>query len=110
MKIGQMTKPTFLEFRKDFLALIQETTGQAVEYDANWSSIGDSEIREGIIKGFIRNQEQRYGFEIVLKSPLQDREGMVEGVVGELYHVFSTMFLVGVINSKIRSGEKQVEI
>ncbi|CCO07011.1 hypothetical protein [Desulforamulus hydrothermalis] len=110
MKIGQLEKPAFTAFRKDFLALAGEIAGCQVNAGAVWQHIGSSECREQIIKEFIRSMEERYGFAIVLKSPLHDRPGSVEGVVGELYHVFSTMFLVEVINSKIRAGEKHVEV
>lgn len=110
MKIGKVEKPTFIEFRKEFLTQLENTMGYSVQPYDGWHEIADKEIREKIIKEFIRNNEQKYGFEIVLKAPLSESKSSVEGVIGELYHVFSTMFLVEVINSKIRSGEKHVEI
>ena len=109
MKIGDIKKPTFIDFRKDFLMYVEQIISHSVDPYDNWSNIADQEIREKIIKEYIRKSEQQYGFEILLKAPLNEK-GSVEGVVGELYHVFSTMFLVEVINSKIRSGEKNVEI
>lgn len=109
MKIGSTSKPTFYKFREDFLLLANEVFQTEVTSDQLWHELADSEVRERLIKEFIRLMEERYKFEIVLKQPLVHREGSVEGVVGELYHVFSTMFLVEVINSKIRTGEKYVE-
>lgn len=106
MKIGSTKKPTFGTFRNDFLIAAQQITGKQVNPEDGWTEIGNSEIRERLIKDFIRLMEERYGFEIVLKSRLNERQGSVEGVVGELYHIFSTMFLVEAINSKIRSGER----
>ena len=109
MKIGSTSKPTFYKFREDFLLLANEVLQCKVTSEKLWHELADSELRERLIKDFIRLMEERYHFEIVLKQPLAHKEGSVEGVVGELYHVFSTMFLVEVINSKIRSGEKYVE-
>ncbi|WP_333871371.1 hypothetical protein [Desulforamulus putei] len=110
MKIGNIEKPTFIAFRNDFLSLAGQIAGCPVNPGDDWNKISSSEIRERIIKDFIRLMEERYGFAIVLKGPLNDRLGSVEGVVGELYHIFSTMFLVEVINSKIRAGEKRVDV
>lgn len=111
MKIGKVAKPTFIEFRKEFLMQLENTIGTTVQpYEDSWHEFADKETRERIIKEFIRNNEQKYGFEIVLKAPLSELKSSIEGVIGELYHVFSTMFLVEVINSKIRSGERYVEI
>lgn len=110
MKIGNVEKPTFYAFRSDFLMLVGEITGMQVKPEDGWIEISNSEIRERIIKEFIRLMEERYGFEIALKGQLNNRQGSVEGVAGELYHIFSTMFLVEVINSKIRSGQRQVDM
>ncbi|MEG6523484.1 hypothetical protein [Desulfotomaculum sp. 1211_IL3151] len=110
MKIGSIEKPTFEKFRESFLQLMEQFTEKEPNPYDDWLEIADSEIRESIIRQFIQSNEQQYGFEIVLQGKLANREGSVEGVVGELYHVFSTMFLVEVINSKIRSGEKRVDI
>ncbi|SHL03026.1 hypothetical protein [Desulforamulus aeronauticus] len=109
MKISGTSKPTFYKFREDFLLLAKEILQCEVTSEQLWHELADSETRERLIKDFIRRMEERYHFEIVLKQPLAHKEGSVEGVVGELYHVFSTMFLVGVINAKVRSGEKYVE-
>lgn len=109
MKIGNTSKPTFYKFREDFLLLAKEICQSEVTPDQSWHELADSELRERLIKDFIKLMEERYSFEIVLKQSLTNREGSVEGVVGELYHIFSTMFLVEVINSKLRSGQKYVE-
>ncbi|ABO50663.1 hypothetical protein Dred_2146 [Desulforamulus reducens MI-1] len=110
MKIGNQEKPTFAQFRESFLMTLHQITGMNVNTCDSWLTMGDSEIREKTIREFIRLNEQQYGFEIVLLGQLNNKEGSIEGVIGELYHVFSTMFLVEVINSKIRAGEKRVEI
>ncbi|AQS59500.1 hypothetical protein [Desulforamulus ferrireducens] len=109
MKIGNISKPTFYKFREDFLLKAKEILQCEVATDQNWTELADEELRERLIKDFIRQMQEQYGFEIVLKQPLTNREGSVEGVVGELYHIFSTMFLVEVINSKIRAGQQYVE-
>ncbi|AEF94382.1 hypothetical protein Desca_1527 [Desulfotomaculum nigrificans CO-1-SRB] len=110
MRIGKIEKPTFEQFKQHFLTTVCDITGQTPATDTNWVEIGDSETRERIIKEFVRKMEQQYTLEIVLKSPLNNKSGTIEGVVGELYHIFSTMFLVEVINSKIRTGERRLEI
>jgi hypothetical protein len=110
VRIGKTEKPTFIQVRRDFLALIERECKIKVTTEQVWTELADTETRERIIKEFIKQMEQQYGFEIVLKSSLKDKEGLVEGVVGELYHVFSTMFLVEAINSKLRVGERRVEI
>lgn len=110
MKIGNIEKPSFNKIREDFILFVEQVTSLKVGSENLWREIGDSEVRDRIIKDFIRQMEQQYALEIVLKSPLADKEGSVEGVVGELYHIFSTMFLVEAINYKIRAGEKRVEV
>ncbi|MDO7786005.1 hypothetical protein [Desulforamulus aquiferis] len=110
MKIGNLEKPTYNHIREIFISLIEELSGSRPITEDLWSSISDEETREKIIKEFVRRMEQAYSFEIVLKESLKDREGSVESVAGELYHVFSTMFLVEAINSKLRAGQGNIEI
>lgn len=110
MKIGNLEKPTFNKVREEIILLIQEVAGVKPEPWDLWTSVADGEIRAQIVKEFVRRMEQKYSFEIVLREPLKNNEGSVEGVIRELYHVFSTMFLVEVINSKIRSGQGNVEL
>jgi len=110
MKIGNIQKPSFDKIRQEFLTIIKQVSGFEAGPEDTWNEIGDCEIRDRIVKEFVRQMEQQYTLEIVLKSPLHDKTGSVEGVIGELYHIFSTMFLIEVINSKIRAGQGRVEI
>ncbi|GAB6180547.1 hypothetical protein JCM14036_18660 [Desulfotomaculum defluvii] len=110
MKIGKNEKPTFEKFRVNFLQVVHQVSGIKPNPYDSWGDIANGEVRERIIREFIRLLEQQFGFEIVVQGKLDNREGSLEGVVGELYHLFSTMFLIETINSKIRSGEKQAEI
>lgn len=110
MKIGSVEKPSFIKIRNEFLSLIKEITGLEVDTGQTWTEIADSEIRERIVKDFVRQMEQQYTLEIVLTSSLKDKAGSLEGVIGEIYHIFSTMFLVEAINSKLRNGQSRVEI
>lgn len=110
MRIGDKTKPSFYKFREEFFTLVNEITGVQAEPGDNWTNVGNSELREQIIKSMTRRMEEEYSLEMVLQESIRDKEGSVEGVAVELYHVFSTMFLVEVINSKIRAGQGNIEI
>ena len=110
MKIGNLEKPSFVKIHQVFLSLIKEMTGFEADPEQSWTEIADSETRERIVKEFVRRMEQQYALEMVLNASLKDKEGSLEGVIGEIYHVFSTMFLVEAINSKIRAGQGGVDV
>ncbi|MCL2337757.1 MAG: hypothetical protein FWC60_10085 [Firmicutes bacterium] len=95
-------RPSFNQFRDWFLATAD---GYAPDKAGNplssWHSLGNEQLRQSILQSFLDDLEMKFGFRPLIKGNLHQLDTSIEGVANQIFHTFSTMFLVEHINAKM---------
>lgn len=99
--MAQGKKPTFEQFLALFVLTVKELAPVA-DPAASWTLVGDENTRATILNNFKKKVEETFGSELVVERELIFLDRSLESVAVQLYHVFSTVFLMEKINAKIR--------
>ncbi|WP_027363370.1 hypothetical protein [Desulfotruncus alcoholivorax] len=94
-------RPSFETFRVWFIEEVERQAQTKIDNPfMNWHDVGSEKLRENIIDTFLEMLESRFGFQPVFKTKLSQLDSSLESVIIQIFHVFSTMFLVEHINEK----------
>lgn len=94
-------RPSFDTFREWFIEEVEKQAQTKIENPfMNWYDVGSEKLRENIIDSFLEMLESRFGFLPIFQIKLSMLDSSLESVIIQIFHVFSTMFLVEHINEK----------
>lgn len=103
MHIGDVEKPGFESFKEMFINQIKDKFNLGgADREMFWQGLDQSQRKE-FIQLFVAELEKKYGLEVVLDSAVEQKVSLESAII-DLYHTFSTMFLVESINCKIRAS------
>ncbi|MCL6634415.1 MAG: hypothetical protein K6T29_01430 [Peptococcaceae bacterium] len=99
-----MKRPDFDTFREIFLSCLAGAAGQeAAAAGAEWSGIGDGEVRRKVLEAVKEKIREEYGLEFEVNHRLLSVPGPVESAVIQTFHELNTIYLMERINAKIRA-------
>ncbi|MHB8157920.1 MAG: hypothetical protein ACYDEQ_11100 [Desulfocucumaceae bacterium] len=105
MSLKLKERPSFDQFKEFFKAAVAQHTGKAPgDYD-RWLELGDEEKRWSLLRTLKERVEEEYGVELLLQEKLVSDNTLFESITIKLYHVYSTVYLMERINSKIRARQ-----
>lgn len=95
-------RPSFNQFRDWFLETAERhSPGKARNPMAQWHSVGGETLRQKIVQSFLEDLEMKFAFRPLIKGDLHRLDASIESVANQIFHTFSTMFLVEHINDKM---------
>lgn len=94
-------RPSFDQFRQLFMDIIAEHSQVDLRDGIlPWPEVGDEKKRRNILTAFEQRLEKELGVPVYIERGLGDLDKPTESVVIQLFHVFSTVYLVEHINQK----------
>lgn len=108
MESFRSKRPTFNQVRDWFIEEAKRHTSMQIDNTyIPWTDVGSEKLREEIVELFMKTLENRYGFRPIFEQQLHALDGSMESVINQIYHVFSTMFLVDHINNKMYKEQQK---
>jgi hypothetical protein len=99
-------RPTFEQFKDYLKEAVARVTGLTAGDLDRWVNLGDEGIRSAILLQLKEKLEGEYGVELVWEERMAGADLTLESVAIQLHHVYSTVYLMERINSKIRNRNK----